>query len=192
MEPPPYPPRHRTVYRPGGGPIDEATLTSLGAGFLLTAEVDVGAEPRAHGILCALGDWNNGWAWYLLDGRPVVVFALFSEEHRIAGDAPVGGGLHRLTVEYRREGRAGGPVTLGVDGKDVAGGRLPANLPFRWQIGSAGLLIGRDRGFPVSDDYRPPFPFTGVIDHVVFEIPTLTPRPRSEEAGMISAALKRE
>ena len=192
MEPAPYPPRRRTMYRPGGGPIDEATLPSLGAGFLLTAEVDVGAEGRPHGILCALGDWNNGWAWYLLDGRPVVVFALFSRQHRIAADVPAGRGAHQLTIEYRREGRAGGPVTLGIDGEHVAAGRLPANLPFRWQIGSAGLLIGRDRGFPVSDDYRPPFPFSGMIDHLVFEIPTLAPGRPSDEAGEISAALRRE
>jgi arylsulfatase len=198
MEPAPYPPRHRTRYLPGAGPIDEVTLPSLGAGFLLTAQVDLSGEMdpategRPHGILCALGDWNNEWAWYLVDGRPVVVFALFSREHRIAADAPVGGGAHQLTIEYRREGRAGGPVTLGVDGEQVAAGRLPANLPFRWQIGSAGLLIGRDQGFPVSDDYRPPFCFSGMIDHLVFEIPTLAPALPSEEAGQISTALRRE
>ena len=30
----------------------------------------------------------------------------------------------------------------------------------------AGLLVGRDRGLPVSADYRPPFPFTGRLDRV--------------------------
>jgi arylsulfatase len=195
MEPAPYPPRHRAVYRPGGGPIDEATLPSLGAGFRLTALVDVAAERPPEGILCALGDWNNGWAWYLLAGRLVVVFALFSHEYRIAAEAPLGAGAHRLTVEYRREGRAGGPVNLAVDGDGVAGDRLSANLPFRWQIGSAGLLIGRDRGFPVSGEYRPPFPFNGVIDHLELEIPTLAPPSASEQAdqsGVISAALRHE
>jgi arylsulfatase len=192
MEPSPYPARHRRVYRGGGGPIDEATLPPLGAGFRLTAQVDVAGSGRPEGILCALGDWNNGWACYLLDGCLVVVFALFSREHRIPADTDVGPGAHRLTVEYRRDGSAGGPIALAVDGESVAVGRLPSNLPFRWQIGSAGLLIGRDRGFPVSDDYRPPFPFNGVIDHVIFEIPTLRPPPPSEEDDVIPAALRRE
>ena len=43
----------------------------------------------------------------------------------------------------------------------VAEGPLPRRLPMRWQIGGAGLLVGRDRGFPVCDDYQPPFAFTG-------------------------------
>jgi hypothetical protein len=30
----------------------------------------------------------------------------------------------------------------------------------------AGLLIGRDRGLPVSPDYRPPFEFTGELRRV--------------------------
>ena len=50
------------------------------------------------------------------------------------------------------------------------------NLPFRWQIGGAGLLVGRDRGFPVCDDYQPPFPFTGTLHQIVLEIPSLEPR----------------
>jgi hypothetical protein len=53
---------------------------------------------------------------------------------------------------------------------------LPEDLPFRWQIGGAGLRIGRDAGFPVCDDYRPPFAFTGTIDHIAVESAALAPR----------------
>jgi hypothetical protein len=35
----------------------------------------------------------------------------------------------------------------------------------------APLLIGRDEGFAVSEDYQPPFPFTGEIGHVILEVP---------------------
>ena len=31
------------------------------------------------------------------------------------------------------------------------------------------LRVGRDSGFPVSDDYDPPFPFDGVIESVIVE-----------------------
>jgi len=55
------------------------------------------------------------------------------------------------------------------------------NLPFRWQIGGAGLLVGHDRGFPVCDDYEPPFPFTGTLSEIAFEIPSLRPRVPEEE-----------
>jgi arylsulfatase len=98
-------------------------------------------------------------------------------------------GARSLGVEYTRESPAGGPVTLQVDESAVHEGRLSADLPFRWQIGGAGLLVGRDRGFPVSDDYEPPFPFTGTLREVVIEIPSLAPRVPDEE---IVTALRHE
>ena len=40
-------------------------------------------------------------------------------------------------------------------------------------------MIGRDRGLPVTTDYRPPFPFGGRIDRVVLES-VFAPRPGPE------------
>jgi arylsulfatase A-like enzyme len=171
MVPPPRPPQFRTVYRPSGGPISEEALPPLGAGFRLVADVDTPAG--GAGIVCALGDWNNGWACYLLDGRLVVTFNVFGAPHRIAASDATPPGRHELGVEYEREQPAGGPITLSVDGEAAAAGQLPVNLPFRWQIGGAGLLVGRDHGFPVCDDYEPPFPFAGTLHHVALEIPSL-------------------
>jgi arylsulfatase len=187
MVPPPTPPRFRTVYRPGGGPISEDAVPPLGGGFELRADVETGTGDS--GIVCALGDWNNGWAWYLLEGRVVLSFNLFGTPYRFVSTAVIPPGRHWLGAEYRREQPAGGPVVLRVDDEVVAEGKLPVNLPFRWQIGGAGLLVGRDRGFPVCDDYEPPFPFTGVLGEIVFEIPSLRPRVPEEE---ITAALRHE
>jgi hypothetical protein len=140
-----------------------------------------------------LGDWNNGWALYLLDGRLVATFNLFGTPHRVAAPDAVSPGRHALGVEYRRELPAGGPVVVLVDGEAAQEGRLPADLPFRWQIGGAGLLIGRDRGFPVCDDYKPPFPFTGEPRELAFEIPALAPRDVPVDADAeITAALQHE
>ena len=187
MVPPPTPPQFRTVYRPGAGPISEEALPSLGAGFELLAHVETG--DGGEGIVCALGDWNNGWACYLLEGRLVLTFSLFGAPYRFESAPAVPAGRHALAVEYRRQQPAGGPVVLRVDGEIVAEGSLPVNLPFRWQIGGAGLLVGRDRGFPVCDDYEPPFPFTGTLREVVFEIPSLAPRVPDDE---IATALRHE
>ena len=128
------------------------------------------------GIVCALGDWNNGWACYLLDGRPVATFNLFGTAHRFEATpvTPRRPAHARRRVRARAAGRRPGEAV--VDGEAVGEGRLPVNLPFRWQIGGAGLLIGRDRGFPVCDDYEPPFPFTGTLHRIVLEIPSLEPR----------------
>jgi arylsulfatase A-like enzyme len=175
LEPPPNPPRARTVFRPGGGPIAEDAMPAFIGGFRLLADVDV-PDRDAEGILCALGDWHNGWALYLLDGALVATFNVFGAAHRTATPGSVPPGRQTLGVEYRREEPAGGSVMLLIDGEAVHDGRVPADLPFRWQIGATGLLLGRDRGFPVCDDYEPPFPFTGTLHEVVLEIPHLAER----------------
>jgi arylsulfatase len=186
IEPSPWGPRWRAVLRPGGGPVSEDSLPPLGGGFRLLAEVEVAGD--AEGILCALGDWSNGWAFYLQSGRPVVTFNILGEVLRYASEKPIGRGRHALVVEYdwaRKDSR----LRLAVDGEVVADGPLPRRLPMRWQIGGAGLLVGRDRGFPVCDDYEAPFPFSGSLDRIVLEVPALAPRDAVQETA---AALRRE
>ena len=169
LEPSPWGPRWRAVLRPGAGPVSEDALPPLGGGFRLMAEVEVGE--RAAGVVCALGDWSNGWACYLLDGRPVITFNILGEVFRYAGSEP----LARMM--------------LAVDGREVAEGPLPRRFPLRWQIGGAGLLVGRDRGFPVCGDYQPPFAFSGTIERLLIEVPALAPSDALQE---IAAALRRE
>ena len=71
---------------------------------------------------------------------------------------------------------------------------LSHDLPFRWQIGGAGLHIGVDRGFPVCDDYDPPFPFAGTVDRVEIEIPHFAPRPdgAARSAADVAQALRHD
>jgi arylsulfatase len=143
-------------------------------------------------VICALGDWSGGWAWYLLDGRPAVTFCLLGTPHRLVAAAPVAPGRRTLGLLYRREPAGGGPLTLLVDGEPVAEATLPDDLPFRWQIGGAGLLIGHDAGFPVDDAYRPPFRFTGTIHEIAFEHAGGGPRRPPRVETEVAQALHRE
>ena len=54
--------------------------------------------------------------------------------------------------------RAAGRRCSSSTARALAELELARDLPFRWQIGGAGLCVGHDRGFPVCDDYEPPFP----------------------------------
>ena len=180
--------RWRAELRPGGGPVAEDALPPLVAGFILVAELEL-PERGGEGVICALGDWSNGWACYLAAGRPVVAFNLFGVVSRIAGEEPLTPGAHVLRFQFTREGKSGGLGKLSIDGQVVAEGRLTRNLPLRWQIGGAGLTIGHDRGFPVCDDYAPPFPFTGVLHRVVIEAPSFAPRDARQE---VATALRHE
>jgi arylsulfatase len=168
LEPSAHPAGWRRSFRPGGGGVAEDFLPPMGGGFRLTAAVEIGEEP-VEGVVCALGDWSNGFALYVRDRRPVVVINLFGHPVRIESPHALGPGRQNLVVDYRRESDGGGPLVLGIDDVAVGDDRLPQDLPFRWQIGGAGLLIGRDHGFPVHDDYTAPFPFSAGLHEVIIE-----------------------
>jgi arylsulfatase len=190
LEPSPYATAFRTVYRPGGGPIAEDFVPSLGSGFDLIADLDVPAAGDIQGVVCALGDWNNGFAVYVLDGIPVVAASIFGRLDRLPAEVALPRGASQLRVSFQNEhGAPGGALAIAIDGILVAEGRLSGNIPFRWQIGGGGLLIGRDAGFPVCDDYVTPFPFAGHIRSVAIEIPRLGPPPSATD---VAAALRHE
>jgi hypothetical protein len=35
---------------------------------------------------------------------------------------------------------------------------------------AAGVAVGRDAGAPVTEEYTPPFPFTGTLRRVVYDV----------------------
>jgi arylsulfatase len=152
---------------------------------VLTARVGV-PEAGASGIVTALGDRHGGWALYLLDGRPVATFALLDGPVRVAGDSVVPPGEHVLELRYEA-GRSARAV-LAVDGSDVAEAPLPGLMFFpNLSTAGAGMLVGRDRGVPVSSDYRPPFAFTGALHDV--EMRSGRPAARPARATELRAAV---
>jgi arylsulfatase A-like enzyme len=188
MEPSPWGFRGRAELAAGGGPVSETVLPPMAGGFRLIADLEV-PSGGADGVIAALGDWNNGWAVYCVGGRPAVCLNLFGNPVRAVAAEPLPAGAQRLQVLYRRGPSAGGPLALCVGGAVVARAQVPSDLPFRWQIGAAGLLVGRDRGLPVCDDYAPPAPFSGTIEKVVLEALGVVPKDARAE---IEALLKHE
>jgi len=172
---------------PGAGPVAEDALPPLFGGFSVTAELEVERAPA--GVIAALGDWTNGWALYCLAGRPVGVFNVCGEAYRVAGAESLDPGSHSLRFEFVRRPAGGGKAVLSLRDRVLAEAEIPVNLPLRWQIGGAGLLVGRDRGFPVCDDYKPPFPFDAKLVRVVVEVAGRPPRDAARE---IATALKHE
>lgn len=197
LEPNPNPPRWRSTYLPGGGPVAEDALPGMGGGFRLVTDVELAAA--ANGAVVCLGDWNNGWALTVHDGVVAATFNLFGDAFRALAASPLDAGRHEIAIEYRRQPEGGGPVTLSVDDAEVASVDLPIDLPFRWQIGGTGMRIGSDVGFPVSDDYWPPFDLDGTLGSVTIEIPAFAPGGDGESSGLdarvadaIAEALHRE
>jgi len=170
-------------YAPDTRPVIESRLPALMGGFELTAEVAVG--DGASGIITAIGDQHGGWAVYLLDGRLVATVALLDRSVRVASASPVPSGSHHLSVRYIA-GRDP-QLVLSVDGEEVARDALPGMLFWpNLSTSGVGMLVGRDRGLAVSDDYEPPFAFEGTIERVV--IATMAPGAGPDRATELQAA----
>ncbi|TDE14292.1 arylsulfatase [Jiangella asiatica] len=177
IERPPSAERTHWTYRAGGAPIP---LPSLTGGFRLVAVFEVVGGPAATGVICAQGDVTGGWSCYLLEGRPVVTFKVGSEVTTIAAPGALGTGRHDLELVYRPQpGDAAYRLSVRVDGDDVGSEALTSAR--RLSMAAGKLLIGRDTGVPVSDDYRAPFPLTGRVHSVSLDLLRMTPEDQNQD-----------
>ena len=173
MEPPPYLDRRQYVYLPGGGPILTSALVSS---FRLTADIEIPEDRNASGIVCTqrLGhiDYftDNGWALYFLDSRLVVTFNLLGRPERLMASERIAAGTHQIGLLHLDGSEVSDhSISMTINGREVGATDLSEDLlDVRFRLGR--LLVGRDYGTPVCDDYQPPFPFTGRIQRVVCEV----------------------
>ena len=172
IEPPPHVGRRRYVYLPGGGPILTSALVSS---FRLVADIEIHEDRSAAGIICTqrLGMMDHftdlGWALYFLNGHPVVTFNLQGTPERLVTAERIPGGTHHLELRHTEGSNPNEhTISLALNGREVGAMALSDN-PLATQFRLGRLLIGRDYGAPVCDDYRPPFPFTGHIQRIVCE-----------------------
>ncbi|MDG4860915.1 arylsulfatase, partial [Streptomyces sp. T-3] len=187
MIPPAWPLPARGVYRPGGSPVHDETLPLLFGGFTLTADADV-PQDGAAGILCALGDLTGGFVLHADEaGHLAFACSRAGDLDRVRAPQTLTAGRHLLGVRFDSGANT---FTLHIDGEDVATEPLSGPFPFTFQHGGTGLCVGRDRGLPVDDTYRPPHPWTGVLREVVIEgPPSHRPAPRRPIEDEIEAAL---
>lgn len=170
IEPPPHVGRRRYVYLPGGGPILTSALVSS---FRLVADIEIHEDRSAAGIICTqrLGMMDHftdlGWALYFLNGHPVVTFNLQGTPERLVAAERIPAGAHKLELLHT-ENVTDHTISLALNGREVGAIDLSDNL-LASQFRLGRLLVGRDNGTPVCDDYKPPFPFTGHIHRVVCE-----------------------
>jgi hypothetical protein len=186
---PPNPPGARCVFRPDASPATDESVPYLVGGFRLTAVVAVPERPE--GVLCALGDWNAGFAFFVRDGLLSFVVNAAGDISKVAADIPVpsgGASTVDLACTFVPDA-AGGSFTLTHDGVVVGRAASEHAMPLTWQHGGTALVLGHDTGFPVCDDYAVPFPWTGVIHEVVIEVPGPTlPDPEAD----LTDALRRD
>jgi arylsulfatase len=168
---PTWPPKPRSVFVPGGGPIEDESVPMLAFGFRITADATVPVG-GAEGVLAALGDWNGGYALYAVEGRLAFAFSRGGEILRVVAASPLPAGRHRLGVHG-----GAGCFALSVDDEPTGEVSFEGGLPFALQHGGAALRLGYDSGFPVCDDYAPPARWTGELHELVVESGVAPPVP---------------
>jgi len=166
------------TFLPGAGPVSDESVPMLFGGFRITAVVDtVAAGSTPAGVLCALGDWNGGYALWVDDGRLVFTFQRAGELLEAVAEQPVPTGARaaELAVSYVLGADGGGTFTL-LHGEDPVGStRFSGMLPIAVQHGGAGLRLGHDAGFPVSTRYAIPGTWNGSVHRVRIETPGAPP-----------------
>ncbi len=172
------PPESRTsyTYYPGTENIGAGMLPRVyNRSFTIAADLEVPAG-GVEGVIVAEADFFGGFALYVQDGRLRYTYSMLGlDAETLTSDAPLPTG--KTTVRYEfladRPGKpgTGGRGRLFVDDRLVGENRMERTVPLRFSS-YAGMDIGKDNGDPVSPSYREhsPFPFTGKIGKVVFDI----------------------
>jgi arylsulfatase A-like enzyme len=176
--------RTEFTYYPGMVRIPEGAAPDLkNKSYRIVADVDIPAT-GAEGVLITQGGRFNGFGLYLLQGKPVFHYNLVGVDRTsVAAKDTLRPGKHTVTVDFKYDGGGigkGGLVTLSVDGKEAASGRLSRTIPFRTSIDET-LDIGEDTGTPVSEDYQVPFKFTGTLNKVVVDLSTANLSPQDQK-----------
>ena len=184
--PPAWPAGQSRIFVPGGGPVADESVPLLWGGFAMTADVEVGEDP-ADGVVFAIGDWFGGYALYAVTGAVHFTFARSADVLELVAPGWLGTGRHDITITYELgQGGAPGRMTLFIDSEQLDTTEVEGMLPMALQHGGAGLRIGVDTGFPVSDRYRPPAPFSGTVHAVRVDTPG---GRRPDPADEVRAAL---
>ena len=182
---PAHGPLPRSVFRPGDGAISDESVPMMFGGARVSAAVQ--APPGAQGVLCALGDWNGGFAMYVKNGRLAFALTIGGESTVVSSDTDLPTGPLTVSCDLR-PGSAGGTDLVLRQGGDVVGQEhCPRALPPTWQHGGTALRLGHDHGFPVCEEYQPPFGWTGELWEVVIHAGGQALPPEDLMAGALHA-----
>lgn len=168
----------RFVYYPPVSHINADAAPPIGArSFTITAEVST-RDGATDGVILSYGAATSGLVLYVKERKLVFDYNLYGRHFRAVSDAEVPFGETELSVLFRRAGREAVAV-VEVAGKRSGEVAIPGVLRL---VSAQGMDLGRDPGSPVCADCPAPFPFSGRIRRIVFEIPERSSQAEAEAA----------
>jgi len=164
--------RARFKYYGGTTRISEGTAPDVKArSHSITASLVI-PQGGAEGVIVAAGG-SAGYAFFVKDGELMYENNFFGREcDLIRAGTRLPAGEVTVAFHYTHESQAyggGGTGRLAINGNEVASLAFAHVPPARYSA-TETMDIGRDLGEAVSTQYKGPFPFTGTLKEVVFEI----------------------
>ena len=163
------------LFYPGMGRLQENSVVNVkNHSFTVTAEVTIGADKPANGVIIAQGGRFGGWSLYSIDGCAKFAYNVLGiHEFATVATEPIPEGKHQVRMEFAYDGDGlgkGGDVTLYYDGRSVGTGRVPMTQAMVFSMDET-TDIGHDSGTPVSSDYGAhTSKFTGKIHWVQLDV----------------------
>lgn len=151
--------------------IPEAMAPKFLSGRSSLAVIDAEIEAKSEGVLFALGGTSSGFTVYMDNGYLKAEYnAMTLNRYKVASKTAIPTGKVNIEVETNydsAERMAPATLTLRVNGKQVAQGRIERSVP-AVHTASETFDVGKDLGSPVAMDYldRAPFEFSGKIEKI--------------------------
>lgn len=169
--------RNRFTYYPGGTVVpEEVAAQVINRSHSIAAEVVI-PNGGAEGVIVVQGGRFGGYSFYVKNNQLHYVHNYVGmERYKVSSTRELPVGECKLTFEFEvtsdpdiPNGKgAGGKGRLYVNDEKVGEGDIPVTCPITYGVGK-GLLVGRNEGEPVTEEYEPPFEFTGTIKRVVVD-----------------------
>ena len=175
--------RNEFVYLPGTVRVPEGTAPNVKArSHRITAEFEV-PKGGARGVIVAAGG-SGGYSLFVKDGQLMYENNFFGKERdliRSKDKLPTGNVT--AVFEYTHEATdygGGGTGRLLVNGKQVGEAKFAHVPPVRYSA-TESFDVGMDLGEAASTQYEAPYPFTGKLKQVKFELLPMERRTEIEE-----------
>ena len=134
----------------------------------IAADVDGGN----NGVLCTMGGFFGGFSLLVKDGKPMFMYSLSNQDKlrtTITSAQKLTAGEHTISIDLAYDGGGmgkGANVSLKVDGKEVAKGRIEKTIAIRFSLDET-WDVGEDTGTPLDFGvYDVPFKYNGELEKV--------------------------
>jgi arylsulfatase len=170
--------KHTFIYYPGMPRLPRSGLPPLsGSSYRITARAVI-PSTGAQGVLLSYGGRESGFALYLKNGRLNYESNPLNGTHVVlTSSTPVPAGNVALVFQYSKEKDVGiGPwgrkITAGT-GRLFINGQAAGEAEMTDASQSAyfvSLGVGQAFGSPVSNNFQPPFKFSGTLGRIEVEL----------------------